>query len=131
MAAFSGCSFALSAQARFPPEIVGQQIPLFYYQYLRHVFGAGKGVDGNLWDAALRAQIAEVVAGIRLARSIEQIFAYPPVPFAPVCIDAGRAAAQGLGYAYADIISGKRDATRVSSPVLLEDGQFLCRAWMA
>lgn len=57
-------------------------------------------------DAALRAQLAAVATGMGLAFSIEEIFAYPPVRFAPACIDAVRAAAEGLGYAHADIISG-------------------------
>ena len=57
-------------------------------------------------DAALCAQLAAVAAGTGLVHSIEQIFAYPPVPFAPACIEAVRAAAKGLGYAHADIISG-------------------------
>ncbi|PLZ04018.1 Zn-dependent hydrolase [Burkholderia sp. WAC0059] len=57
-------------------------------------------------DAALRAQLETVARGIGLGHSIEQIFEYPSVPFAPVCVEAVRTAAQMLGLSHADIISG-------------------------
>jgi N-carbamoyl-L-amino-acid hydrolase len=57
-------------------------------------------------DAALRAELARVAADAGLGARIEQIFTYPPVPFAPRCIDAVRDAAQALGLSHMDIVSG-------------------------
>jgi beta-ureidopropionase / N-carbamoyl-L-amino-acid hydrolase len=57
-------------------------------------------------DAALRAQLDTVAGGMGLGHSIEQIFEYPPVPFAPDCVEAVRTAAQALGLSHTDIVSG-------------------------
>jgi beta-ureidopropionase / N-carbamoyl-L-amino-acid hydrolase len=57
-------------------------------------------------DQALRTKLAIVANGIGLAHSIEQIFDYAPVPFAPECIEAVRKAARTLGLTHADIVSG-------------------------
>ncbi|KVV51861.1 Zn-dependent hydrolase [Burkholderia territorii] len=57
-------------------------------------------------DAVLRAELARVAAEAGLGARIEQIFTYPPVPFAPRCIDAVRDAAQALGLSHMDIVSG-------------------------
>ncbi|KVL65142.1 Zn-dependent hydrolase [Burkholderia ubonensis] len=57
-------------------------------------------------DAALRAELARVAGEAGLGAQIEQIFRYPPVPFAPACIGAVRDAADALGLPHMDIVSG-------------------------
>ncbi|MFA8395195.1 Zn-dependent hydrolase [Burkholderia ubonensis] len=57
-------------------------------------------------DAALRAELARVAGEAGLGAQIEQIFKYPPVPFAPACIGAVRDAADALGLPHMDIVSG-------------------------
>ncbi|KVC72489.1 Zn-dependent hydrolase [Burkholderia ubonensis] len=57
-------------------------------------------------DAALRAELARVAGEAGLVAQIEQIFRYPPVPFAPACIGAVRDAADALGLPHMDIVSG-------------------------
>jgi len=57
-------------------------------------------------DAALRGELERIAAQAGLAAQIEQIFRYPPVPFAPRCVDAVREAADALGLPHADIVSG-------------------------
>jgi N-carbamoyl-L-amino-acid hydrolase len=57
-------------------------------------------------DAELRTKLVALAGASGLSHSIEQIFDYAPVPFAPACIDAVRNAAQMLGLTHADIVSG-------------------------
>jgi N-carbamoyl-L-amino-acid hydrolase len=57
-------------------------------------------------DAALRAELTRLAAETGLGAQIEQIFTYPPVPFAAACIDAVRDAAESLGLSHMDIVSG-------------------------
>ncbi|MBN6732298.1 Zn-dependent hydrolase [Burkholderia multivorans] len=57
-------------------------------------------------DAALRAELTRLAAETGLGVQIEQIFTYPPVPFAAACIDAVRDAAESLGLSHMDIVSG-------------------------
>jgi beta-ureidopropionase / N-carbamoyl-L-amino-acid hydrolase len=57
-------------------------------------------------DAQLRAEVERVAQEARLGHKIEQIFNYAPVPFAHQCIEAVRHAANALGLANADIVSG-------------------------
>lgn len=57
-------------------------------------------------DAQLRAELARVAQDAQLGHKIEQIFNYAPVPFAPECIEAVRRAADELGLANAEIVSG-------------------------
>jgi N-carbamoyl-L-amino-acid hydrolase len=57
-------------------------------------------------DDALRTQLAAVANEIGLGHSIEQIFSYKPVPFAPSCVEAVRDAAAALGLSHMDIVSG-------------------------
>ncbi|PRF39303.1 Zn-dependent hydrolase [Burkholderia multivorans] len=58
------------------------------------------------FDAALRAELTRMAAETGLGAQIEQIFTYPPVPFAAACIDAVRDAAESLGLSHMDIVSG-------------------------
>jgi N-carbamoyl-L-amino-acid hydrolase len=57
-------------------------------------------------DAQLRAELARVAQDAQLGHKIEQILNYAPVPFAPECIEAVRRAADDLGLANAEIVSG-------------------------
>ncbi|WP_321814747.1 MULTISPECIES: Zn-dependent hydrolase [unclassified Paraburkholderia] len=57
-------------------------------------------------DAKLRAELARVAQEAQLGHTIEQIFNYAPVPFAPECIEAVRRAANDLGLPNAEIVSG-------------------------
>ncbi|WP_460448406.1 Zn-dependent hydrolase [Alsobacter sp. SYSU BS001988] len=57
-------------------------------------------------DAALRAGVDEICAGIGLEQETKQIFYYPPVAFEESCVAAVRGAAQKLGYTHRNIVSG-------------------------
>jgi N-carbamoyl-L-amino-acid hydrolase len=57
-------------------------------------------------DIALRAELAALAGRTGLTYAIEQIFEYAPVPFSPACIDSVRRAAETLGLAHTDIVSG-------------------------
>ena len=57
-------------------------------------------------DSRLRETTSEIAAGLQLDSALQQIFAYPSVPFDHRCITAVRQAAQSLGYSHQDIISG-------------------------
>jgi N-carbamoyl-L-amino-acid hydrolase len=57
-------------------------------------------------DAALRTTVEQVAGKANLVARLNQIFDYPPVPFASDCIDAVREAAHKLDLPHADIVSG-------------------------
>jgi beta-ureidopropionase / N-carbamoyl-L-amino-acid hydrolase len=57
-------------------------------------------------DAKLRSALASVAQERGLKHTIEQIFDYAPVPFAPECIATVRDAANALGLSNTDIVSG-------------------------
>jgi len=73
--------------------------------------------DGALtkMDAEMRAAAAEIAARHRLDVKIEQIWYFPPSPFAPHLVDSVRRAAAQAGYDHMDIVSGAgHDACYVS-----------------
>lgn len=57
-------------------------------------------------DERLQEAVTAVSAKLGLESNLKQIFAYPPVPFAPTCVQAVRQAAESLGYSHQNIISG-------------------------
>jgi N-carbamoyl-L-amino-acid hydrolase len=57
-------------------------------------------------DAELRAAAEAVAEGIGLEMTFEQIWHSPPVHFDEGCAGAGRNAAEDLGFAHRDIVSG-------------------------
>ena len=64
---------------------------------------------------ALQAAVARVRQELRLEAEIEEIWYSPPVRFADSCVEAVRKAADRLGYAHMDIVSGAgHDAVYVS-----------------
>jgi N-carbamoyl-L-amino-acid hydrolase len=73
--------------------------------------------DGELtkMDAEMRAAAAEIARRHRLEVKIEQIWYFPPSPFAKELVDAVRRAAEQAGHAHRDIVSGAgHDACYVS-----------------
>lgn len=57
-------------------------------------------------DSRLRQATSEIAATLQLGSDLQQIFAYPSVPFDQRCITAVRQAAEHLGYSHQDIVSG-------------------------
>ena len=73
--------------------------------------------DGELakMDADMRAAAADIARRHRLEVKIEQIWYFPPSPFARELVDAVRRAAEQAGCAHRDIVSGAgHDACYVS-----------------
>lgn len=66
-------------------------------------------------DEKIRAVVAEVAEELKLETEFEQIWHSPPVHFDPDCVAAVRGAADELGYAHRDIVSGAgHDACYIS-----------------
>jgi N-carbamoyl-L-amino-acid hydrolase len=66
-------------------------------------------------DGEMRAAAAEIAARHRLEVAIEQIWYFPPSPFAKELVDAVRRGAVQAGYPHRDIVSGAgHDACYVS-----------------
>jgi N-carbamoyl-L-amino-acid hydrolase len=65
-------------------------------------------IDATLseMDAALKAGVEEICAGVGLTYDLKQVFYYPPVAFDKECVAAVRAAADHFGYTHRDIVSG-------------------------
>jgi N-carbamoyl-L-amino-acid hydrolase len=73
--------------------------------------------DGELakMDAEMRAAAADIARRHRLEVTIEQIWYFPPSPFAAELVDTVRRSAAQAGYAHMDIVSGAgHDACYVS-----------------
>ena len=73
--------------------------------------------DGELtkMDAEMRAAAADIAARHRLDVKIEQIWYFPPSPFAKELVEAVRRGAEQAGYPHMDIVSGAgHDACYVS-----------------
>jgi N-carbamoyl-L-amino-acid hydrolase len=73
--------------------------------------------DGELtrMDAEMRAAAADIAKRHRLEVKIEQIWYFPPSPFASGLVESVRRAAQQAGYPHMDIVSGAgHDACYVS-----------------
>ena len=66
-------------------------------------------------DAEMRAAAAEIARRHRLEVKIEQIWYFPPSPFAKELVDGVRRAAEQAGYPHMNIVSGAgHDACYVS-----------------
>ena len=66
-------------------------------------------------DAEMRAAAADIAKRHRLDVKIEQIWYFPPSPFARELVEAVRRGAEQAGYAHMDIVSGAgHDACYVS-----------------
>jgi N-carbamoyl-L-amino-acid hydrolase len=66
-------------------------------------------------DAEMRAAAADIAARHRLEVKLEQIWYFPPSPFAKELVEAVRRGAEQAGYAHMDIVSGAgHDACYVS-----------------
>jgi len=73
--------------------------------------------DGELtkMDAEMRAAAADIAKRHRLEAKIEQIWYFPPSPFAKELVEAVRRGAEHAGYPHMDIVSGAgHDACYVS-----------------
>ncbi|WP_343725046.1 M20 family metallo-hydrolase [Herbaspirillum huttiense] len=57
-------------------------------------------------DSQLREGGREIAARLRLEATLEQVFSYAPIAFAPHCVDTVRDASERLGYSYRHMISG-------------------------
>jgi N-carbamoyl-L-amino-acid hydrolase len=57
-------------------------------------------------DAELRAAVAGIDAIAGMRAELKQVSYYPPVPFHADCVNAVRAAAEGLGYSHMPAVSG-------------------------
>ena len=73
--------------------------------------------DGELsdMDARMRAAAADIAQRHRLDVTVEQIWYFPPSPFAKELVDSVRRGAEQAGYDHMDIVSGAgHDACYVS-----------------
>jgi len=67
-------------------------------------------------DAALRSACAEVGQATQVSIAVEQVVYYPPCHFAPDCIASVRGAADALGLAHMEVVSGAgHDAVYVAN----------------
>jgi len=67
-------------------------------------------------DAALRSACAEVGQATQVRIAVEQVVYYPPCHFAPDCIASVRGAADALGLAHMEVVSGAgHDAVYVAN----------------